>query len=431
MRVADENILGRNAWSKSTWSWLLYDWANSAYAVVVLAGFFPVFFKEYWDTSSSAELSTFHLGAMNSLASLLVVISAPIIGAIADQMGRKNRLLGLFAALGMAMTGALFWVGQGHWQIASFLFVVSFLGFAGGNIIYDSLLVDIARESEMEKISAIGYAFGYLGSGLLFAFDVIMTLNPHVFGLADSAEAVRYSFLSVALWWGVFSIPIFLMPGLKPGRAEMTLSENIKGAFSQLVQTFGEIRCLREVSIFLAAYWLYIDGVHTIIRMAVDYGLALGLGSDSLIKALLITQFVGFPAAWIYGLFGQKAGARTGILIGILAYIVITVAATQLETARGFFAMAVAIGLVQGGVQALSRAYYARIIPAGKSSEFFGFYNMLGKFAAVIGPMVVGWSSVLWGSRFGILSIAVLLVAGGILLLMVNENRARELADKL
>jgi len=419
---------------KQPWAWYFYDWANSSYAVVVLAGFFPVFFKEYWDTTSSAELSTFHLGMTNSAASLLVVILAPMIGAVADQMGRKTRLLGAFAALGLVMTGALYWVGQGHWQLASALFVVSFLGFAGGNIIYDSLLADIASESDMERISATGYAFGYLGSGLLFAFDVYMTLHPDLFGLSGSAQAVRLSFLSVALWWGLFSIPIMRMPsprGAESPAQRKSLLMNIGGAFRQLYQTFAEIRCLREVSLFLAAYWLYIDGVHTIIRMAVDYGLALGLGSDSLIKALLITQFVGFPAAWLYGMFGQKVGAKRGILFGIVAYILITVAATQMETARGFFAMAVAIGLVQGGVQALSRAFYTRIIPAGKSSEFFGFYNMLGKFAAVIGPMVVGWSSVLWGSRYGILSIAVLLVAGGLLLLTVNESRAKELARQL
>ncbi len=419
---------------KQPWAWYFYDWANSSYAVVVLAGFFPVFFKQYWDTASSAELSTFHLGLTNSAASLLVVLLAPMIGAVADQMGRKTRLLGAFAALGLVMTGALYWVGQGHWQIASVLFVVSFLGFAGGNIIYDSLLAEIAAEGDMERISATGYAFGYLGSGLLFAFDVYMTLHPSAFGLAGSAQAVRLSFLSVALWWGVFSGPVLLMPsapGAGPRAEKKSLSQSIRGAFRQLYQTFTEIRCLREVSLFLFAYWLYIDGVHTIIRMAVDYGLALGLGSDSLIKALLITQFVGFPAAWLYGLFGQKVGAKNGIITGIGAYILITVAATQMQTAAGFFTMAVAIGLVQGGVQALSRAFYARIIPAGKSAEFFGFYNMLGKFAAVIGPMVVGWSSVLWGSRYGILSIAVLLVAGGLLLVTVNETRAKELARRL
>lgn len=416
---------------KNTWAWLLYDWANSAYAVVVLAGFFPVFFKEYWDSSSAAEVSTFHLGLTNSIASLVVVVLAPVIGAIADQMNRKNQFLALFAALGLVMTAALYWVGEGHWRLASILFVVSFLGFAGGNIIYDSLLIDVAEEGEIESVSAKGYALGYLGSGILFAADVYMTLNPETFGFSSAGDAVRFSFLTVAVWWALFSIPIIRMPAINPIMEKTSMIGNIKGAFCQLYETAQEIRRLREVSLFLAAYWLYIDGVHTIIRMAVDYGLALGLGSASLIQALLITQFVGFPAAWIYGWFGQKVGARVGIVTGIIAYVVITLAATQLQTPQGFFSIAVAIGLVQGGVQALSRAFYARIIPADKSSEFFGFYNMLGKFAAVIGPLLVGWSSVLWGSRYGILSITVLLIAGGLLLLAVNENRAKALAAKL
>ncbi len=407
---------------RSIWAWALYDWANSAFATTVLAGFFPVFFKEYWSAHVPATQSTLQLGAANSLGSLLIVLAAPVLGAIADAGGARKRFLFVFAAAGVAATAALYWVPAGAWVPALVLFVVAGGGFAAGNIFYDSLLVDVVEPARFDRVSALGFALGYLGGGLLFAVNVAMTLWPAAFGLADASQAVRVSFLSVALWWTVFSVPLFVRvhehgPAAHPGAAAA-----VRGGFGRLRATFAHVRGLRQVVLFLLAYWLYIDGVDTIVRMAVDYGLSLGFPTQSLIAALLLTQFVGFPAALAFGRLGERWGTRRGILLGIAVYAGITLWATRMQAVWEFYTLAAIIGLVQGGVQALSRSLYARLIPADQSAEFFGFYNMLGKFAAVLGPVLVGVTAVWTGSaRLSLLAIIVLFVAGGLLLLRVDE----------
>jgi UMF1 family MFS transporter len=417
---------------KQALSWAFYDWANSAFATAVIAGFFPVFFKQYWSAGAEVTQSTFRLGAANSAASLVVVFLAPLLGAIADRGGAKKRFLLFFAAMGVVMTGALFFVARGDWALALVLYAGGIIGFSSGNVFYDSLLVHVSGPRKMDMVSALGYAFGYLGGGLLFAFDVFMTSRPELFGLASQAEAVRLSFITVAVWWAVFSVPVALfvreprVPHRQSGWAA------VAGGLRQLAHTFREVRQLRMVFLFLAAYWLYIDGVDTIVRMAVDYGLSLGFPAKGLISALLITQFVGFPSAIAFGKIGERLGARTGIFIGLGVYILVTGYAYFMTTEAEFYALAVAIGLVQGGVQSLSRSFYARIIPSGKSAEFFGFYNMLGKFAAVIGPVMMGWVGVAFGSsRLGILSIVVLFLAGAILLSRVDEAEGIRMAGEL
>jgi UMF1 family MFS transporter len=305
--------------------------------------------------------------------------------------------------------------------VAVVLFVLSTVGFMGANVFYDALLVCVTRKDRYDFVSALGFSLGYLGGGLLLAVCVAMTLRPDSFGLAGSEQAVRLSFLLTGAWWAVFSIPLFLFvkePGAERGPGLLAAA---RGGFAQLAETFREIRQLKQVFLFLLAYWLYIDGVDTIIRMAVDYGMALGFGTNGLIAALLITQFVGFPAAIVYGKLGQRFGAKYGIVFGIVVYVLVTVWAFFMNEVWEFYALAVTIGLVQGGVQALSRSLFASIIPADKSAEFFGFYNMLGKFAAVIGPVLVGWVGVLTGNpRAGILSLLVLFAAGGAILVRVK-----------
>ncbi len=410
-------------------SWALYDWANSAFATVVMAGFFPVFFKQYWAADKAAVDSTFWLGVVNSSASLLVVVLAPLLGALADRSGAKKRFLLFFAAMGVVMTGCLFLVSQGGWLAALLLYGAAILGFSGGNIFYDALLVEVAEESTLDWVSALGFGLGYLGGGLLFAFDVLMTLQPQWFGLADAAEAVRLSFLSVALWWALFSLPVMLfVHESKPERA-VGWGPALSGAVRQLAATFARVRELRMTFLFLAAYWLYIDGVDTIVRMAVDYGLSLGFDANNLLLALLITQLVGFPSALVFGRLGQSRGPRQGIMLAIFVYFLVLLWAYQMEQTWEFYGLAVAIGLVQGGIQSLSRSMYARMIPADKAGEFFGFYNMLGKFAVVLGPMIMGWVGVLTGSpRASILSVAVLFVAGALVLTFVDEDEGRRAA---
>lgn len=409
---------------KNTLSWVLYDWGNSAYATTVIAGFFPVFFKEYWSAGATAAQSTFYLGIANSLASLIIVILAPLLGAIADQCAARKRFLLFFAFLGVCMTALLPLVAKGEWQWAVLFYVMATIGFSGSITFYDSLLVFVTSPSRLDVVSALGYALGYLGGGLLFALNVWMTLRPEFFGLADAAAAVRLSFFSVALWWLLFTVPLALWVR-EPDVVSGSALRAVRNGLRQLRDTFHEIRQLRTVFLFLLAYWCYIDGVDTIVRMAVDYGMSLGFNSNSLIVALLITQFIGFPAAIAFGYLGKRIGARRGIYLAIVAYGLIVVSASRMDSEQEFYGLAIAIGLVQGGIQSLSRSFYARLIPHEKSAEFFGFYNMLGKFAAVLGPLMVGWVGALSGNpRLGMLSLLLLFIAGALLLSRVPDSEA-------
>lgn len=407
---------------KQVFSWALYDWANSAYATVVMAGFFPLFFKQYWATSLTSHESTYELGLANSIASLLVVLIAPVAGSIADQAGYRKRFLLLFTYLGLLASAALFVVAQGDWQLAILLYIVATIGFSGGVSFSDSLLLSVAGKNKLDVVSALGYALGYIGGGLLFAFCIWMTRSPEAFGLQDPVAAVRLSFVLVAIWWAVFSVPVFLY--VKEPAAisnEHRGLSSIAAGVRQLVQTIKNIRQYKRVTVFLLAYWLYIDGVDTIVRMAVDYGLALGLASSDLILALLLTQFIGFPAAIVFGRIGERIGPKAGIQIALAVYVFVVFWAYQLESSWEFYMLAAMIGLVQGGIQSLSRSLYARIIPAGQCAEFFGFYNMLGKFAAVLGPLMIAWVTVLTDShRYAMLSIILLFITGWILLRRVD-----------
>jgi len=357
------------------------------------------------------------------------VVLAPILGALADQARGRKRFLTAFAALGALTSASLFLVAQGAWLVAAMLYVIGVIGFSGGNVFYDALLVSVAAPRDRDRVSALGFALGYLGGGLLFAINVTMTLRPHWFGLADAGEAVRWSFLSVGLWWAVFTLPLLLMVDEPGGKAPSKLGWGalVRGAFRQLVDTFRHLRAYGLAFRFLIAYWLYIDAVDTIVRMAVDYGLAIGLDSGSLITALLLTQFVGFPAAIVFGRIGERVGARNGILAGLAVYFGVTLYAYFLDSEIEFYLLAVIIGLVQGGVQALSRSLFSRLIPAERSAEFFGFFNMLGKFAAVLGPLLVGSVSVLTGDpRLGLVSLLILFIAGAaVLRTLPPEQRLR------
>ena len=417
---------------KAVISWALYDWANSAFAVTVMSGFFPLFFKQYWASGLDSTVSTFYLGGANSIASLCVVVLAPVLGAIADRGGAKKKFLLFFAFLGVVMTLTLPMVAQGAWQLALFLYAVAILGFSGSIVFYDALLMDVTEERHIDYVSALGYGLGYLGGGLLFALNVAMTLFPHFFGLQDAAEAVRWSFVLVAFWWALFSVPVMLFVREPKAPADAGAAAAIRGGFRQLYETFLHIRQLRSVFLFLLAYWLYIDGVDTIIRMAVDYGLALGFESSNLLTALLVTQFVGFPAAIVFGKLGERRGPRQGIMLAFFVYLLVILWAYQMAQVWEFYLLAVVIGLVQGGIQSLSRSFYARLVPKDKAGEFFGFYNMLGKFAVVLGPLLMGLAAMATGStRLSILAIPILFIGGALLLGLVDETAGRRRAREL
>ncbi len=414
---------------RSIWGWALYDWANSAFTTTVMAGFFPLFFKFYWANPDNPTESTFYLGMANSLGAIIVAALAPFLGAIADRATAKKKFLFTFAFLGILMTGGLWFVAQGHWQMAILLYVLGTVGFSGANIFYDSLLPGVASKKKVDYVSSLGYALGYFGGGILFLVNVVMYLNPALFGILDGSVAIRISFVSVAIWWAVFSIPVLIWVD-EPKIYEKTgIVKSVRLGWRQLMGTIKDIRHLKVVGMFLLAYWLYIDGVDTIVRMAVDYGMTLGFDSSALIIALLMVQFVAFPAALVYSWFASKIGLKRAIMIGIVGYGVITFLGFLMSKEIHFYALAVMIGLFQGGIQALSRSLYTRIIPKEKSAEFFGFYNMLGKFAAVIGPMMMGTIALWTGNiRIGILSILILFVLGGYFLTKVNIEEGEKLA---
>jgi len=416
---------------RAVWSWAFYDWANSAYSTTVMAGFFPLFFKEYWADPHNPSQSTFYLGMANSIASMVVAALAPLLGSVADQGSAKKKFLTFFAFLGVIMTGGLWMVAQGNWQMAVLFYVIATIGFASGNVFYDALLPGLASEERVDAVSSLGFGLGYLGGGLLFLVNVFMYLKPELFGIPDGATAIKLSFLSVAVWWAVFTIPLILFVPEPKNYENIDFNNAIRMGWVQLVQTFKEIRNMKVVGTFLLAYWFYIDGVDTIIRMAVDYGMSLNFPGESLIIALLIVQFVAFPAALIYGWLASKIGAKTGIMVGIIAYSFITLLGYFMTEAWHFYVLAILIGLFMGGIQALSRSLYTRIIPPDKSAEFFGFYNMLGKFAAIIGPALMGTIALVTGSaRLGILSILLLFILGAFFLNKVDVKEGKRLAAK-
>ena len=415
--------------NKKVWAWSMYDWANSAFSTTVMAGFFPIFFEKYWSNPDDVIQSTYQLGWANSLASIVIAALAPFLGAIADRGSAKKKFLIFFCYMGMVMTGGLYMVGQGQWQMAVMVYIAASVGFMGANIFYDSLLPSVASKEKMNYVSSLGFALGYIGGGLLFLINVLMYLHPQWFGIADAATAIKLSFLSVAVWWGVFTIPLLLFVPEPQISDSLPLVRAISAGYRQLRITFKQIRQLKIIGMFLLAYWLYIDGVDTIIRMSVKMGSSLGFEAGDLITALLMVQFIAFPAALGYNWFASKIGTKKAVLIAIGGYSVVTLLAYFMTVKLHFYILAALIGLFQGGVQALSRSLFTRLIPRGKEAEFFGFYNMLGKFAAVIGPIMMGWVTLATGNvRFGILSILILFISGALLLQKVDFEEGERLA---
>jgi len=422
-------VIEMNRNRKKVWSWAFYDWANSAFSTTVMAGFFPIFFEKYWSNPDDVIQSTYQLGWANSLASIFIAAISPFLGAVADRGSAKKKFLFFFAYLGILMTGGLWMVGQGEWQMAIVFYVVASIGFLGGNIFYDSLLPSIATNDEVDYVSSLGFAVGYIGGGLLFLVNVLMYLYPEWFGIADVSTAIRLSFLTVAVWWAIFTIPILLFVPEPKNKNKVPLLFALKAGAKQLKETYNHIKELRVIGIFLLAYWFYIDGVDTIIRMAVKMGSSMGFEAGVLITALLMVQFIAFPAALLYNRFAQKIGTKNAVFVAIGGYGVITFLGYFMTNPIHFYMLAAMIGLFQGGIQALSRSLYARLIPPGKEGEFFGFYNMLGKFAAVIGPVLMGWVTLVTGNvRFGILSILILFIIGAILLSKVDFEEGKKLA---
>ncbi len=405
-------------------SWGFYDWANSAFSTTIMAGFFPVFFKHFWSQGFSAVETTAKLATTVSVSSFLIALVSPTIGAVADHKGQKKGFLILFMMIGVFGSAALAYIPAGEWFTAAIVYGVGMMAFNISCVFYDALLPVVARKENLDYASSLGYSLGYLGGGILFALNVVMYLKPDMFGFTSGASAVQFSFLSVAVWWFVFSLPLMLFvkePPLLTTKKE-SWATLTKTALLAIKETFIEIRKDKNLFTFMLAFWLYIDGVYTLITMAVDYGISLNFESKDLIAALLITQFVGFPATYVYGIISKKWGCRKPILSCIVVYGLTVVLASQMKTPLHFYMLAGVIGLVQGGVQSLSRSLFAKMISVEKSGEYFGFMNLIGKFASVLGPAIVALTViVVRKSEYGLMGLLILFVAGGYLLMKVKE----------
>ena len=391
--------------SKKYYSWVLYDWANSAYATIVLAGFFPIIYAEYYATTINDSERTLYLGFSNSVASIVLIFIAPIFGLLSDRFSNKKIFLFIFAALSISSTFILSIISNDSCYIlASILFSISLLGFMMSNVFYDSMLLNFESDN-YDAVSSMGYAFGYLGGGLAFVFSLVL-LYMQGESSVDLISSKKIVFIIAGLWWTIFMIPLLVF-----------WKDNKNTTVSTTVfDTFREIRLNKSIFYFLIAYWVYIDGVDTIIRMAVNYGLTIGFNSFDLLIALLVTQFVAFPGTLLINKFAEYFSSETAIISCLLVYLIITVQAYFLDSIIGFYLIASLVGLVQGGIQALSRSYFARLIPNEKHSEYFGIYNMLGKFAALLGPIIVGLVTFITdNSRIGILSISIFFIFGIIL----------------
>ena len=413
-------------------SWALYDWGNSAFATTIMGAVLPIYYARVAAGHLAGNVATAYWGTTTALAMAIIAVAAPVLGAMADYMGAKKRFLAAFMLLGAIASASLYLVTEGQWFLASLLFICGNIGFSGANVFYDSLLPHVASEDEVDRVSTAGYALGYVGGGILLAVNLVMILKPGLFGLADAGIATRAAFVSVAIWWAGFSIPILRNVSEPPRRLEADETARInpvRAGFSRLFETIREIRAHKELLKFLVAFWFYTDGIWTIIKMATVYGTEIGLGQYTLIGAFLLVQFLGIPFTFMFGALAGRIGARNGIYIALAVYAVISCFAYFMSQAWHFWVLAVGVATVQGGSQALSRSLYTKLVPKGKSSEFFGFFSVFSKFAGIFGPLVVGQLALLMGSgRYGILSLVVFFVGGILLLSRVDLEAGRRAA---
>lgn len=408
--------------SKKELSWAFYDWGNSAYSMTITSTILPIYFKMVASNGGmSPSTSTAFWGYAISLSTLIVSLLAPILGTIADYKGYKKKFFKAFFLLGTISTVLLVLVPSNKPMLLLVVYGLTVVGFAGGNIFYDAFLVDVTEKERMDNVSSIGFALGYIGSTIPFIISIIIVLLTQKELLPISLSlACKISFLITALWWGVFTIPL-----LKNVEQKYYIEKEpkiIKSSFSRLFNTFRNLNQNKKIFTFLIAYFFYIDGVDTIIGMATSYGTDLGISMTSLLLILLLTQFIAFPFTIIYGKLAKKFGAKKMLYVGILTYTCICIYGYFLKTTLDFWILAMAVGSAQGGIQAISRSYFAKIIPKENANEFFGFYNIFGKFAAIMGPFLVGIVTQITGeTRNGIISLIILFIIGGILLLRTEE----------
>lgn len=404
-------------------SWILYDWANSAYTLTITTTLLPLYFKAaYQNAGGSAANGTAYWGYANSISTLFLALLSPILGTLADYKGSKKRFFNIFFIIGVISTAILPIIPSGSWMPLLIVYIISAIGYSGANVFYDAFLVDVTTEERMDKVSSNGFAWGYIGSTIPFILCMALLILAQKGTISLSVTgATQIAFLVNTIWWLIFTIP--MIKNVKQLYGIERESNPIKNSFIRIGRTFLNIRKHKKVFLFLLAYFFYIDGVDTIIKMSTSYGSDLGIGSNTLLIVLLVTQFVAFPFAIIYGKLAERFKGKKMLYVGIIVYIIICIYAYFMKTSLDFWILAMLVGTSQGGIQSLSRSYFGKIIPKENSNEFFGFYNIFGKFAAIMGPALMGIVTQLTGkSNYGVVSIVLLFIVGGLVLTKVPEE---------
>ena len=413
--------MSKSKLSREIKAWISYDLGNSAFATTVLAAFFPIFYNQYWSSNIDSTLSAQYLSWTLVISNLTLLFTAPLIGAITDISKSTKKLFISMVMISIIGTGLLYTLEAGLWLYALIFFGIANYFFSASNVIYDKILVQIASPSLFSKISGYGYAWGYFGGGFLFLINACMSLYPELFGLSSQAEAIRWSFITVSIWWFIFLMPLAVT--YKEPSAKVVENQVIRNSFKNLINTFISISQYRNAFIFLIAFFLFIDGVHTVVALAATFALNLGLDSSSVIIALLMVQFIAFPSTLMWAYVGEKYSDKFVINFSILIYILIIIYTLFLSNAMEFYILAAMVGFVQGGIQGSSRGLFAKLIPHDKAGEFFGLFNTFGKAGAFMGPALVGLFLALFENvRISLLPILVLFVLGLIVLYFVKTD---------
>jgi MFS transporter, UMF1 family len=406
-------------------SWVYYDWANSAYSIIITTAVFPLFYKAAANNAGvSAADSTAYLGYTIAIATFILAMIGPILGSIADYQGYKKRFFKFFFLMGVAATAILAFIPSEQWLLLLACYTFAAVGFAGANVFYDAFLVDVTTEERMNRISSRGLGFGYIGSTIPFIISIVIIIlaQKNIIPISVSM-ASKIAFLITAAWWGLFAIPL-----IKNVHQRYYIEREpnpVVNSFKRLGSTLKEIQKFRALFLFLLAYFFYIDGVGTIISMSTAYGSDLGISSTNLLIILFVTQVVAAPFAILYGRLAEKFTGKKMLYVGIIVYIIVCIYAYFLKTTMDFWILAMLVATSQGGIQALSRAYFAKLVPKEKSNEFFGFYNIFGKFASIMGPLLVGVTAQLTGnSSSGVFSLVILFIIGLVILARVPEPKA-------
>lgn len=415
------DISSQKTFTKTVKSWIAYDAGNSAFATTVVAAFFPIFYLEFWASTMPKVAASIYLNWTLVICNTLILLSGPVIGAYTDINRSTKSALNMFTIIGALFVGSLFFIDVGSWSYALIFFGIANYCFCVAQIPYDKILTKITTPNNFSIISNQGYAWGYFGGGALFLLNALMSIYPSSFGLASQAEAIRVSFLMVSIWWLLFLIPLFL--NFKETKTQQHSISVFSSSFKNIFNTLKSVYQYKNAFLFLVAFFLFIDGAHTVIYLASTFALNLGLETSSIIQALILVQFVAFPATLLWGYVANKYGDKLVLYITIASYICIIVYSTTLSSAFEFYLLAAWVGFVQGGIQGSSRGMFGKLIPKEKAGEFFGLYNVMGRAGAILGPLLVGTLLTLYGNvRIALLPIAVLFIIGGLLLTRVKNE---------